>query len=79
MFDVERGKKKTKDGENVIFKALANRMWLTWKGCSWFNKVVHGQPSIKWASWKGNDMLLKVDKTYCLLRKSPCKCSLAKR
>ena len=43
-------KKKTKDGENVIFKALANRMWLTWKGCSWFNKVVHGQPSIKWAS-----------------------------
>ena len=30
--------------------------------------LVHGQPSIKWTSWKGNDMLLKVEKMYSLLR-----------
>ena len=40
-------RKKTKDGENLFFKALANRFWLTSKSYSWFNKVVHGQPSIK--------------------------------
>ena len=28
------------------------------------NKVVHGQPSAEWTSWKGKDMLLKVDKMY---------------
>ena len=44
------GKKKTEDGENLFFKALANRLWLTSESCSWFNKVVHGQSSIKWAS-----------------------------
>ena len=38
---------KTKDGENLFFKRLANRFWLTSKSCSWFNKVVHGRPSIK--------------------------------
>ena len=27
--------------------ALDNRFWLTWKSYLWFNKVVHGQPSIK--------------------------------
>ena len=47
------GGKKTKDGENLFFKALANRFWLTSKSYSWFNKVVHGQPSIKRTSWKG--------------------------
>ena len=39
--------KKTEDGENLFFKALANRFWLTSKSYSWFNKVVHGRPSIK--------------------------------
>ena len=40
-------KKNTEDSENLFFKALANRFWLTSKSYSWFNKVVHGQPSIK--------------------------------
>ena len=40
-------RKKTKDGENLFFKALANRFWLTLKSCSWFKKAVHGRPSIK--------------------------------
>ena len=40
-------KKKAEDGENLFFKALANRFWLTSKSYSWFNKVVHGRPSIK--------------------------------
>ena len=34
---------KTEDGEGVFFKGLAN-------SCSWFNKVVNGQPSFKWTS-----------------------------
>ena len=40
-------KRKTEDGENLFFKALDNRFWLTSKSYSWFNKVVHGRPSIK--------------------------------
>ena len=63
MFDLERNVsigKETEDGENLFFEALANRFWLTSKICSWFNKVVHGRPFIKWTSWKGNDMLLKL-------------------
>ena len=40
-------KKKTEDGENLFFKVLAKRFWLTSKSCSWFNKVVHDRPSIK--------------------------------
>ena len=47
---------KAKDGEKLLFKALDNRFWLTSKSCSWFNKVVHGQPSIQ-----PSDMLQKVD------------------
>ena len=47
MFDVEKRKKKTEHGESLFFKALANRFWLTSKNRSWFNKVVHGRPSIK--------------------------------
>ena len=39
-----------KDGENLFFKASTNRFWLTSKCCSWFNKVVHDPPSIKWTS-----------------------------
>ena len=53
LSDVERNVsigKKTEDGENLFFKALANRFWLTSKSCSWLNKVVHGKPSIKWPS-----------------------------
>ena len=39
-------KKNEEDDENVLFKALAKKfLW----------KVVHGRPSIKWASWKGNE------------------------
>ena len=45
--------KETKDGENLFFKALDKTFWLTSKSYSWFNKVVHGQPSVKWTSWKG--------------------------
>ena len=45
--------KKSDDGENLFFKALANRFWLTSKSYSRFNKVAHGWPSIKWTSWKG--------------------------
>ena len=45
--------KKTEGGENLFFKALANRFWLTSKSYSWFNKVVHGQPSIKGTLGKG--------------------------
>ena len=45
-----REREKTDDYENVFFKALANRFWLTLKSCSWFNKVIHDQPSIRWAS-----------------------------
>ena len=46
MFDIEKGK-KTEDGENLFFKALANRFWLTSKNRPWFNKVVYGRPSVK--------------------------------
>ena len=53
--------KKTKDGENLFFKVLVNRFWLTSKSYSWFNKVVHGRPSIKRLHEKVNNMLLKVD------------------
>ena len=42
-----RERKKTEDHANVFFKAFANKFWLISKGCSWFNKVVHGQPLIK--------------------------------
>ena len=38
-------KQKTEEGENLFFKGLANRFWLTSKRCSCFNKVVQGQPS----------------------------------
>ena len=41
------GKKKTEDCENLFFKALSNRFWLTSKSCFWFNKVVHDRHSIK--------------------------------
>ena len=34
MFDAER-RKKTEDGENVYFKALAKNFWLTSKSCLW--------------------------------------------
>ena len=43
-------KEKTEDGENLCFKAFVNRFWVRGKRGSWFNKVVHGRPSIKWAS-----------------------------
>ena len=42
---LEKKKKKKKDGENLFFKALANRFCLTSKSCSWFNKVVNDQLS----------------------------------
>ena len=49
------------DWEIFFFNALANRFWLTSESYSWFNKVVHAWPFAKWTSWKGNDILLKVD------------------
>ena len=58
-----------------FFKALANSFWLTSDSCLWFNKIVYGRPSIKWT----NDMSLKADKMYSLLRKSPWKWSLVNR
>ena len=64
LFDAKRNVsigKKTEDGEDFFFKALADRFWLILKSSLWCNKVDHGQPSIKWISWKGNDMLLKLD------------------
>ena len=45
--------KESEDGENLFFKVLANRFWLPSKRYSWFNKIVHGQSSIKRTSWKG--------------------------
>ena len=72
-------KKTPKDNENVFFKALTNRFYLTSKSCSWFSKFVYGKPSIKLTSWKGIDMLLKVNKMFSLLRKSPWKWSLASK
>ena len=45
-----RERQKTEDGEYILFKALANRFWLTSKNCLWFKKAVPGQPSIKWTS-----------------------------
>ena len=51
--------KKTEDGENLFLKALDNRFWLTSKSYSWFNKVVHGQPSIERTSWKGKRYVTK--------------------
>ena len=59
--------KKTEDGKNIFFKALANRFWLASKSCLWFIKIVHGRPSIKWISLKGNDKLVKVGKMYSFL------------
>ena len=51
LFDVEskvsKLGKKIEDAENTSLKVLAKRFWLTWKSCSWFNKVVLGQSSIK--------------------------------
>ena len=44
---IQCGEKKTEDGENVFFKALFYRFWLTSASCSWFSKVVYGRPSIK--------------------------------
>ena len=60
LFDEEKG--KTENGVNLFFKALANRFWLTLKNRYGSAKlVVHGRPCIKQTSWKGNDMLPKVD------------------
>ena len=33
------------------------------------SKIVYGRLPIKWTSWKGNDMFLKVDQMHSLLRK----------
>ena len=52
--------------------------------CRKRKKTEDGEPSIKWASWKGDMLyyyviLLKVDWMYSLLRKSPLKWSLVNR
>ena len=43
---------KTEDNK-IFFKLLVT--------VSKKNIVVYGQPSIKWTSWEGSDMLLKLD------------------
>ena len=43
---------KKQETVKIFYKALSNRFWLTSKSYSWFTKVVHGRPSIKWTSWK---------------------------
>ena len=51
-------KKKTEDGENLFFKALANRFWLTSKSST---KLFMTNLLSKGLHEKVNDMLLKVD------------------
>ena len=51
--------KKTENDENLFFKALANRFWLTSKSYSWLNEVVHGRPSSKRTSGKGKQYVTK--------------------
>ena len=74
MFDVERGK-QTENAENIFFKALASRFWLTSKSCLWFmaDFLSNG------FRLKGNNMLLKVDKMNSLLRKPRWKWSMVNR
>ena len=55
------GEKKIEDDENLFFKALVNRFWLT-------SKVIHGSTKLFMANLlsnglqkKVNDMLIKVD------------------
>ena len=67
FFDVERNvsiKKKRENGENIFFKALANRFSLTSKLISWVKEQEQQHrlwtPSIKWTSRKGNFMSFKV-------------------
>ena len=67
MFDVERNVsvvKKIKDGEKIFFEALANRFRLILKLIRHVeknNRVVYSQLSTNGTSWKGKEMLLKVD------------------
>ena len=70
LFDVEK-RKKTEDGENLFYKALANRFWLTSKSCSWFNKVVHGRPSTKWTSGKDKWYVTKSRLYVEFVKKTP--------
>ena len=57
---MQREEKKTDEGENVFFKALAKNFLLK-------SKKNLCRPSIKWTSWEGNDklhyyvILLKID------------------
>ena len=48
---MKRKEKKTENGVNLFFKALANRFWLTLKNRYGSAKlVVHGRPCIKQTS-----------------------------
>ena len=42
-----RIRKKNRMVKIYFLKLPANRLWLTSKSCSWFNKVVFRRPSIK--------------------------------
>ena len=56
--------KKIKDGEKIFFEALANRFRLMLKLIRHVeknNRVVYSQLSTNGTSWKGKEMLLKVD------------------
>ena len=53
-----------KDGEKIFFEALANRFRLILKLIRHVeknNRVVYSQLSTNGTSWKGKEMLLKVD------------------
>ena len=56
------GKKKQKMVKIYLLKLLLID--------SWFSKGVHGKAFINWISGKSNEMFLKVDQMYSLLRKS---------
>ena len=63
--------KKTKNGENIFLKLLLIDFGrLTSKLISRVKEqqIVYGRSSIKSTSWKGNDVLLKVDSMHSLFR-----------
>ena len=58
LMHLQTTKKKTEDGENLFFKALSNRFWLTSKSST---KLFMTNLLSKGLHEKVNDMLQKVD------------------
>ena len=69
--ETSQSERKAEDSEKLFVKALINRFLLASKSYLWFNKGAHGRRFIKWTSWEGKYMLLKVDFMYKLFRKFP--------